>query len=41
MYASLASYCFGNVDNLRNAVANVFDELNRSSLRSGASNGRR
>ncbi len=28
--ASLANYCFGNVDNLRDAVANVFDELNRS-----------
>ena len=28
--ASLANYCFGNVDTLRGAVANVFDELNRS-----------
>jgi transposase len=26
--ASLANYCFGNVDALRGAVANVFDELN-------------
>ncbi len=28
--ASLADHCFGNVGNLRNAVASVFDELNRS-----------